>query len=180
MYLFCVGYPPWRGVDVPFPIPPKLLFLSQQNWFWVFDSAGHREPFRQTLLGYPPHTPRSQPPHWARLQPDSSWVLLPFVSSRLRVWNFISLSSSRLRSEQLSTAIEESSRIRSFKFSIMTMLKKISITIGEKSSRLRSINYSRLCKVIDYDRQLFLTFLKFSTTIDNILTLLKFSTTIEK
>ena len=51
---------------------------------------------------------------------------------------FISLSSSRLRSEQLSTAIEESSRTRSFKFSIMTMLKKISIMIGEK--------------VLDYDQ----------------------------
>ena len=23
VYHFCVGYPPWRGVDVPFPIPPN-------------------------------------------------------------------------------------------------------------------------------------------------------------
>ena len=81
---------------------------------------------------------------------------------------FISLSSSRLRSEQLSTAFEESSRLRSFKFSTMIMLR--SRSRSEKSSRLRSINYSRLCsssrlhirKVLDYDRQLFLTLLKSS------------------
>ena len=129
VYLFCTflcRLPPWRGVDVPFPIPPKLLFLSQQNWFWVFDSAGHREPFRLTLLGYPPHTPRSYHHTGRGCNPTVRECYFLLFSSRLRVRNFTSLSSSRPRSEQLSTAIE--------KVLDLTMLKKISITIGEKIS----------------------------------------------
>ena len=149
--LVSVGCLPWREVDVR-SLSLILSFLSPQNWSWIVDSAGHREPaftcFSATLL-----TRKSKTPHWVQQLPDNSWVLLsPFydASSHLRVWNIsrVFLGSSRQWSRSFSITIEkfldydrDFSRLRSRRFSIT--IEKI-LNYDREDSR------KALPKVLDY------------------------------
>ena len=155
-----------------------LSFLSQQYWFWVVDSAGHREPFRHLLLGYPPkhtevnhHTERGSDP-----SVRECYFLICFFSFTSLQF-LISLSSSRLRSR---TVIDydrgESSRLWSSKV-LDYDREKSSRLRSRKSSRLRSITVLNYDLVLDHDREKVLNYdrEKFSTTIEK-----QFSTTIEQ
>ena len=126
-----------------------LSFLSQQYWFWVVDSAGHREPFRHLLLGYPPkhtevyhHTGRGSDPSVR----ECYFLICFFSFTSLQIFD---------QSFRFSTTIENSYRLRSRKvldydqLNFSTMIeKKFSTTIDNNSrlcssSRLRSRNSSR-------------------------------------